>query len=272
MRRRITKHQVGAASVEFVIMAVFMVPLILIVPLLGKYIDLAQTTTVASRYVAFEGTVHHGATGKGVSGWKTDEQLATEVRRRFYSRNDTGINTNDLAGEFDTDRNPLWVDHRGDHMLPKFSRVAVSTTRTSLKQPFGAALYAKGLGLDYNNLYTGRVGVNVAQVKDIGLAVDKSSGNGKAAKVFNSIDLQMNRHTVVLVDPWAALEPGDVKEKVEKSQVVLPTVHLDAFKLALTAPYGFIETLPSNGKNKLPEIGYVEPDIVPEDRLKEYKE
>ena len=68
--------QTGQSTVEFIVVSLVLVPLFLIVPLLGKYIDLAQTTLVASRYVAFEGTVHHSSS---LSGWKTDAELATEV-------------------------------------------------------------------------------------------------------------------------------------------------------------------------------------------------
>jgi hypothetical protein len=261
--------QKGQSTIEFVVLAFVLVPLVIIVPLLGKYMDLAQTTTVASRYVAFEGTVHHGSslanTGSG-GGWKTDEQLATEVRRRFYSRNDLGINTNDVAGEFDGDRNPLWVDHRGNHLLPRFNQIAVQAQRNNLNQPFGAT-FAGVFGLDQNNLYTGNVGVTVANVPAIGLAFDKSKADGSGAKAFDNLNLQINRTTTVLVDPWAATGPEDVKGRIEGAgETVLPTVHLEAFKLALTIPYAFVEILPG-GSASLPDIGDVNPDIVPADRV-----
>ena len=80
---RASERQAGQATTEFVVLCLALVPIALIVPLLGKYIDLMHATEAASRYVAFEGTVHHSSTG-----WKGDAVLSEEVRRRFSaSRN-----------------------------------------------------------------------------------------------------------------------------------------------------------------------------------------
>lgn len=43
-------RQRGQSTIEFVVLALVLVPLMLIVPLVGKYMDIAQTTAVASRY------------------------------------------------------------------------------------------------------------------------------------------------------------------------------------------------------------------------------
>lgn len=75
--------QGGASTIEFLVLALASVPLFTIMPLIGKYTDLAQTTEIASRYVAFEGTIRNTA-----SSWKSDTELAEEVRRRFYSTSD----------------------------------------------------------------------------------------------------------------------------------------------------------------------------------------
>jgi len=261
------QYQRGQSSVEFVVLAFVLVPLIIIVPLLGKYIDLAQTTTIASRYVAFEGTVHHGAAANDVGQWKTNAQLAAEVRRRFYSRNDVGVNTNDVVGEFQADRNPLWVDHRGNHLLPEFTRVAVQTERNRLTQPIGA-LYSDNFGLDQNNLYTGTVGVNVANVPNIGGWFDQSADNNGVG-VFDNLNLRINRSTTVLVDPWAALSVKDVEERVEGAgEAVLPTAQLKTLNTLLSPAIMALEDFP--GGAPPPDIGEVMPDIVPSDRLQKY--
>jgi len=259
------KRQRGQASVEFVVLAFVLVPLIIIVPLLGKYIDLAQTTTVASRYVAFEGTVHHGSSR---SGWKAEGQLANEVRRRFYSRNDLGINTNDVVGEVPSDRNPLWVDHRNNPLLPSFNLVTVQTERETIDQPAGA-IFANNFDLDQNNLYTGTVGVNVANVPNIGVAFDKARPTPQ--RVFDNLNLQMNRSTTVLVDPWAARGPADVKRKVEDAGLeVYPTGHLEGVATLATPIMTMLEIVFGGNGTKPPEVGEVDPDIVPTDRLEAY--
>jgi hypothetical protein len=50
-------NQSGQSLAEFSVALVVLVPLLLIVPLLGKYIDMNQAALQASRYVAWEKTV-----------------------------------------------------------------------------------------------------------------------------------------------------------------------------------------------------------------------
>lgn len=244
--------QRGQSTIEFVVLGFVLVPLFIIVPLLGKYMDLAQTTTVASRYVAFEGAVHHSSS---VGGWKTDEQLAQEVRRRFYSKHDLSIKTNDVVSEITADRNPLWVDHRGDALLPSFKNVTVTTKKEKLSQPF--ASLASAFDLPQDNLYTGTVNVNIANVDKV--------------KPFDAIDLKINKSTTVLVDPWAAKGPKEIEKKIQNSgPFVFPAGELEPFSEIVTLGIYLFETV--FGGASPPEIGRVDPDVVPKDRvLKAYK-
>jgi hypothetical protein len=247
-----TARQRGQSTVEFVVLAMVLVPLLLIVPLLGKYMDIAQTAAVASRYVAFEGSVRH-STSNG--GWKDDATLAQEVRRRFFSNSDAPLKSGDAAGDFNADRNTLWFDHRGDPLLPEFAdHVGVSTTRESLAQPFGA-LYAASLGLPDDTLYTGRVQVDVADIAGL--------------QPFDTLGLSIARSTSLLVDPWAASGAAMVEKRIRN----------DGWNPAGPFPWKALEVLGGNPVVELaltlfeygappPDIGRVDPDRVPADRLK----
>jgi hypothetical protein len=243
-------HQQGQSTIEMIVISLFLVPLMLIAPLLGKYLDIAETTTVASRYVAFEGSVHHSSS---LGGWKSDAALTKEVQRRFYSNVDAPIKTNDVAGNFNADRNALWFDHRGDALLPDFDKnVIIGTKKDTLAQPFGA-LYAGEFDLPRNNLYTGRVNVNIANIA--GLAP------------FDTLGLSVDRHATLLVDPWAASGPGEVKSKVHGAGWLYPYQALDALATIMTP----IITIFEFGAPP-PKIGRVDPDWVPKDRvLQPYK-
>lgn len=239
----------GQSTVEFLVLALVLVPLFLIVPLIGKYLDLAQTTIVASRYVAFEGMVHHGSS---LHSWKSDATLADEVRRRFFSNSDAPIKAGDIAGDFNAHRNPLWFDHRGDSLLPTFaSNVAITSQRQLLSQPFGS-LFASNFGLDTNNLHAGRVRVDVADISGL--------------TPFDSLGLSMERHTVVLVDGWGASGPGAVRSAIRN----------DGWNIAGPFPYRYLETLVTPIKPFVsvlegaspPSIGRVDPDYVPADRIR----
>jgi nitrate reductase NapE component len=245
-------RQRGQSTVEFVVLALVLVPLLLAVPLIGKYMDIAQTAAVASRYAAFEGTVRHST---ATDGWKTDADLAMEVRRRFFSNSDAPVKTGDAAGDFNAHRNTLWFDHRGDPLLPKFvDNVGVKMMRESSAQPSGA-FYAASLGLPGDNLYTGQVIVNVADIAGF--------------KPFDNLKLSINRSTTVLADSWAASGPGMIEGKIKK----------DGFNPLGPFPYKPLEVLGGNPVVDLaltlfeygappPDIGRVEPDRVPAGRLK----
>lgn len=248
-RRPPARRMRGQSTVEFLVLAVVLLPLFLIVPLLGKQLDIAQTAASASRYVAFEGTVRHGSSQPP---WKSDAQLADEVRRRFFSASTAPVKTDDVAGDFAAHRNPLWTDHRGDALLPSFAaNVGAASRRAALTQPTGA-VFAAGMGLDTDNLHTGSVRVNVADVA--GLAP------------FDALGLSIERHTTVLVDPWSASGPAAVRGALRRER----------WGLDSPFPFGLLELAASPLKlippvlegARLPEIGRVEPDIVPADRLR----
>lgn len=239
------RGQRGQSTAEFVVLTVVIVPLLLIVPLIGKYMDIAQTTAVASRYVAFEGEVRHSSSN---DGWKSDAELAQEVRRRFFSNSDAFIKTNDVAGDFNAHRNTLWFDHRGKPLLPEFAKnVSVVTTRESLTQPFGA-LYAGSFKLPYDNLYTGQVKVSIADIAGL--------------KPFDALGLAVSRSTTLLADPWATSGPDSVRGKVRGATAAFPYQYL---KVAAAPLVPFISILEPNSSP--PDIGAVDPDKVPADRL-----
>lgn len=192
-------RQHGQSTVEFLVLALVLLPLFLIVPLLGKQLDIAQTAASASRYVAFEGVVHHGSS---LQSWKSDAELADEVRRRFFSTSTAPVKSAERVGDFAEHRNPLWTDHRGEPLLPVFdTHVDATSRREALTQPLGA-VFASGMGLDANTLYTGAVRIALADVA--GLAP------------FDALGLSIERHTTLLVDPWSASGPAAVRAALRR--------------------------------------------------------
>jgi hypothetical protein len=88
--------QQGQAMTEMLVASAFvLVPLFLIVPMLGKYIDMQQATVVAARYSAWEATV------KGSS----DTTLA---QARVYAEANDGLTNTSSAGGRE-----LWTYHNG---------------------------------------------------------------------------------------------------------------------------------------------------------------
>ncbi len=239
----------GQSTVEFLVLALALLPLFLIVPLLGKHLDIAQTAAIASRYVAFEGMVHHGSS---LQPWKSDAQLAEEVRRRFFGTSAAPVKTGDVAGDFSAHRNPLWTDHRGAPLLPSFTaNLGTAGGRQMLTQPT-AAVFASSMGLDTNNLHTGSVRVSLADVT--------------ALAPFDALGLSIERHTTVLVDPWSASGPAAVRSALRRERWSLESAFPFGALEVVTSPLKLIEFVLEG--SDLPDIGRVDPDVVPADRIR----
>ncbi len=240
------RREAGASAIEFVVFSLALVPLFLIMPLLGKYLDLAQTTEIASRYLAFEGTVRNTS-----SSWKTDAELATEVRRRFFSNSDAPVKTNDAAGDFPGHRNPLWSDHRGAPLLARFADdVAVASAVESKDAP-AAAVFSGDFDLPQENLYTGRVTVRPRNIAGL--------------NPFNSLGLAISRSTTILADAWSAGSPAVVKSRIEGSA----SFAAPPYPVKLLEAFGnTVGQVPPLILDPAMDVNNVNPEIVPPDRLK----
>ena len=139
MQQKVHRYLAGQAMTETLITAsLVLVPLLLLIPLLGKYIDIKHATIQAARYEAWEYTAWYGSnavrsgpfsTAERSSGFETvtggsltapvksTTLTQNESRRRFFSRTDLPISDLDkTTGWDDTDDNDLWVDHRKNRL------------------------------------------------------------------------------------------------------------------------------------------------------------
>ncbi|MCF6264481.1 MAG: hypothetical protein L3J24_12955 [Xanthomonadales bacterium] len=98
--------QAGAVMVEVIIVGAFvLVPLFILTPILGKYIDTKQKVEVAARYAAWErtawfapgSTTAGGATGAFVAQ-KSNTQIGFETQARFFSGRDEPIHSEQDSG------------------------------------------------------------------------------------------------------------------------------------------------------------------------------
>jgi hypothetical protein len=241
-RKAPRRSQGGQATTEFAVLALALVPLFILVPLIGKYIDLNQTAEQASRYVAFEASARNTR-----SSWKTDEELAVEVRRRFFSNSDAPVKTGDEAGNFAAHRNPVWSDHAGKPLLQKFEDdVGVAGAKEGYNAIAATALYRGELGLSDDNLYTGQVTVKTADVANL--------------PPFDKIGLSTSRKTVLIADAWTARDNASIRGKIEDSFVMYPIGPLKG----LVDVVGTLPTLVYDPALKVSDFDW---DIVPCDRL-----
>lgn len=258
------RPQGGQALVEFLAIAAALLALFLLMPMIGKYQDIAHATQMASRYAAFDATVHNDAAGSH----KPPPQLAEEVRRRHFSQAHAPIRTHDRAGDVDAHRNPLWNDPAGHPLIPRFADIAVSFgegraaahsqgfKRGSDGRPFSLVPLADHarLGLQAQGIYRANVSVPLANLP---------SGMGSYTP-FDQLDLRVTRHTSVLIEPWAS---RSVEQTMDRSgRLAPPGSRFAPMETLLGLAIPVFELM----EVQAPRFGRLDrwQDVVPADRLR----
>ncbi len=123
--------QAGQSLVETTLLGIFvLVPLLLITPLLGKYVDLQDSTLQAARNAAFARTVwsETGQRDGMATAQEGNSQIEAKTIIRSFGTQDTGISSAPVgAGQY-TPR-VLWVDQAGHALLPNYSSVTANLTQ-----------------------------------------------------------------------------------------------------------------------------------------------
>ena len=238
----------GQSTTEFLVLAMVLMPLFLSLPLLGKYLDLAHATEQAARYVAFETSVVGPARRP-----PTAEALAAQIRERIFSTSTAPIlsrRASDSARAHSA--NPLWTDPRGAHLLAEpASRIGVHLAARTDAAP-ASALLAGPLGFDLpaGTEHTGTVRVSPHDVP--GLAP------------FDTLGLSIRRHQVLLGHNWSAAGSADYARRIEHAGLLAYPIQ------PLTLIGNTVgRTLPPLVLDEAIEVGHVEAEILPCDRLEQ---
>lgn len=193
----------GQAMVEFLVVALVLVPLFLLVPMIGKYLDMKQAAIAASRTLAFECTVRY----EDCDHLDAHPSFADEIRTRFFAGDTAYALSNDRPEDAAIQAgsgNPLWVDRKNRPLLENYNDVGIRTDAHTIDA--GNAL-VEGL-LEYGpqtfdlelerGLFDARVQVNVAQ----------TNGGQSFIDQLDSLALKMQFHTAILTNAWDADGPG----------------------------------------------------------------
>lgn len=244
------RGQTGQALVEFLVVALAIVPLFLLIPMIAKYQDIGHATQLASRYAAFDAAINNPST----NGLKDAALLAQEVRRRFYSNIDAPIKSNDAAGNFKAQQNLFWRGPNDEALIGDIDGVAVNVGPAGASRAAALAARAHVFGLDDTPMYQGTVGVPLVNLP-AGIT---------SYEPFDRINLKIARSTALLVDGWSARDVATVRSRVERGAPVGQAVGAVAPVLGL----GF-DILELNQVDP-PRIGELQlwDDVVPADRLR----
>lgn len=263
----------GQALVEFLGLALILVPFLLLLPMIAKYQDIAHATTMAARYVAFDATVRNDAT----SSWKPNGELAGEVRRRFYSNASAPIKTGDTPGDFKAHQNLFWRDPLGNALIRNFNNdVRISFGEGASQDP-GAGFRGVGEGtpflrhdtmdLEARGVFRGNVSVSVANLPD------SLTGPTKSYEGLKSLNLVIRRHVDLVPDGWTARDTDHTASRIDHAEINAgSTFNLPLFRevpKVVEAAVVLME-IPSGCTSHCgPRLGELEywKDVVPADRI-----
>ncbi len=260
----------GQAMTEFVMGAVlFAIPVFLLIPIVGKYLDMRATAVQAARYVAWERTVWYGGAAASVT-WPANEKsnlsIQNEVRQRLFSGG-TSIASGDMnAGNFAaTGGRANWANRDGSPMLASYNSVGQTVTNNDTPNIASDLLslivtVTDAIGsftLETKGFYTGSVSVGVT-TQPVNMALTYNSAFDPGALVFRESN-------TLLANGWSANGASHVKSQ---TQGLTPTsvFATDPVKTIFDILKGAMAAA-STQELWFLELGKIEPDVVPPDRL-----
>ena len=272
--------QRGQALTEFCVAAAFvLVPLFLMIPLLGKYIDMKASTIQAARYASWERTVWYGSPEWWV-GQKSDQQIAAEVNHRFFSQPsnaaDPALKSTDKNSGSLTASKDLWRDHTGATMLSAYSAAGsrgetpgtvnevLDLVRSAVN--LVAGLLGANFKLDMDSMYTSTVTLKAQNTTAVQQATGAETSGFKAP--------QFTIRHVMVANGWSANGPQFVTQQIHalapltalsNDKAPGPLKALNKVVKEVQKVVGtFVEELEPDS---LRLGGVVNPDAVPRDRL-----
>ncbi|MEE9321478.1 MAG: hypothetical protein V3U76_13590 [Granulosicoccus sp.] len=245
-----------------------MIPLFFAMPMIGKLIDLKQTSVLASRYAAWEATV---ASGDGAFS-----SVPAEIAARFYGEQSSTISSSGADGG----DNPLWGDTAIDSSWLGMTAIRIDgssitaipyTSLSSNSIALGVGEQIEKAGRKLGSISGGswdmpgdgltRTGVSVHIRSNDWLAL--YSGRCGDTDAFGCL----TDTAVIMVDGWSAGSDAQAKVRVK---ALVPAGALDSIGDALSVA-GRIPLFPELKKlNNM--FGYVDTSALPDRALRKYPE
>ena len=213
------KTQHGAALTETFVLMLVLTPIMFGIPMIGKLIDLRQTTVQASRYSAWEATVSNTTVAPN------------DVKARFFSDASVAVGGDASAP------NALWGDDRDGQALTELQEVGTQTVN-SYWGPEDVAVRldeSTGAAVPYISAYDSGASGNIAlKVQEVVESKGSTVANltdgewidsGSLKSMLRSevrADVQgngwfetlsFNDATVIMYDNWSAAEDGQAAKR-----------------------------------------------------------
>lgn len=212
----------GQATAETLVSMLALVPLFILIPYIGKYLDVKSKSVEANRYVAWERTNFSdpGAAWGADENSRDDSQIARDVAQRFFGDPRSGILTNAVQG---VSENPLWRDHLGGSLIANAGPLSGGVTISEGDAPVprgpavnlltsGFSLGPLDVGLDLNKNSFVRNGVSLPVIalpnfERRGAAIDIEPPTGPG--------FTFNQSGAILTDPWTPTSEENFVDRID---------------------------------------------------------
>lgn len=267
-------NQRGQAMTEFVIGTIlFLMPLFLIIPMMGKYADVKASAAQTARYVAWERTVWYGGSSASVS-WpgnsKSEAAIRNEARQRVTSFGRGLANGDKNAGSFaQSGARNMWRNRDQSVMLASYNAASIGTINNSSSPDIATGdvldaimVVASVLGfkLETNGFYNGDAAISVTTLP-IGTNLS-GTNSGK----FDPGVLTFRDKNVILSNTWSGNGSAHVKSQTAGLAPLGLVDQVSGLQDAIQA-IGCVAMVLFAPEICFLEIGKIEPDVVPPDRL-----
>lgn len=257
----------GQALTELAVMAALLVPLFLLIPIVAKYGHINQMSQQAARNAAWEASVSkdYAIPSQRDAERKTLDRNFAAADARIRSNissvprqgefGDQMLNT--FSGRKLLERDNLQVQGMTKAKSPGYMDEALIPIET-VTLPFGK------FKLNKSGYVTANVKLNI---RNLQLA---DGSRARYLAPFDNLDLVLDRKQTLLVDTWNASGPrGGSRSVINTIKPLAPSSRMDGIDkfLHMLKP---LDKLPVIGAISRLDIGTIEPDIVPADKLAEY--
>lgn len=228
----------GQALVEFVIGVMVVVLFLVLIPLLGKLLQVRLKVVEAANYVVWE-------QAKGVA--EDDAGMGITIGSRFFSTQGTGIHSEWKQHA----HHEGWRTNSGKFMVDG-DAVKVLTNTTSDKCFRSVRQVTNALSLSTANLHSPTVAVKINHLDEYAWMPDS---------------LIMTQQFSIIRDSWSSSSPQDVQFRVGRATVLHPYPKWQ--RPVMSAVNKFLSLI--FGEPRI-RTNLVNPEIVPKDRLVKYED
>ena len=213
----------GQVTSEFVVTVLFVIlPLMILVPTLGKYLDAKHKVELGARYAAWERTAWFAQEKDGGFGAvKSQRKIQEEVQHRVFNRREAPVYTGQSVEDPKVDPLLMYAYGGEGEYKPVLKERETNSERTRHVASTVNALETPGLGGDVEGAFDSLSNMPLAGNFDIGAKSGSHEGevrvslrNPARIEAFEDLELELSRRNMLVADGWNVGGPDHNERRV----------------------------------------------------------